>query len=457
MASTSKTVSGKKRHSSFRKVLLAAPLLATVLTGCDTVGDWFGSAKEPPLPGTRISVLTTGSRLVVDEQVASVAVALPAAVTNAAWPQAGGNADHAMGHVTLADSPRQVWSSSIGSGTGSNRVLLGTPIVADGKVFAMDAQSRVVALDANGGQQVWSVETRPEKERGEGSGGGVAFGEGRLFAGTGYAELIALDPANGSVQWRKRLSGPVRGAPTVLDGRVYILTLDNQLYALSVTDGTEQWTHQGILESAGLLGAVSTAATNTLVVAPYSSGELYGLRPETGRVAFQESLSGSQRGGAISSIADIRALPIIDSGTIYAVGHAGRMVAIDERIGNRLWEVEIGGIQTPAVVGDFVFVLSNNAELVALTRKTGQVRWISQLEQFEKPDDRRGPIVWAGPVAAGGRLWLTSSTSQLIGVSPADGQISVRQSIPSGSTLPPVVANNTLYVLSDNGTLSAYR
>lgn len=457
MATTSKTVSGKKRLTSSRKALLAAPLFALALSGCDTVGDWFGSAKEAPLPGTRISVLSSGTRLAVDEQVATIAVALPAATTNAEWPQAGGTANHAMGHLTLADSPRQVWSSSIGSGTGSNRVLLGTPVVADGKVFAMDAQSRVVALDANGGQQVWSVETRPEKERGEGSGGGIAYGDGRLFAGTGYAELIAMDAATGGVQWRKRLSGPVRGAPTVLDGRVYILTLDNQLYALSVTDGDELWTHQGILESAGLLGAVSPAATGTLVVAPYSSGELYGLRPETGRVAFQESLSGSQRGGAISSIADIRALPIIDSGTIYAIGHAGRMVAIDERIGNRLWEVEIGGLQTPAVAGDFVFVLSNNSELVALTRKTGQVRWINQLERFEDPEDRKGPIVWAGPVAAGGRLWLVSSTRQLIGVSSVDGQISARLPLPSGSTLPPVVANNTLYVLSDNGTLSAFR
>ena len=457
MASTSMTVSGKKRVSSFRKALLAAPLLALALTGCDTVGDWFGAAKEPPLPGTRISVLKSGSNLTVDQEVASVAVTLPAAATNADWPQAGGSADHAAGHVSLADSPRQVWSTSIGSGTGSNRALLGTPVVADGKVFAMDAQSRVVALDANSGQKIWSIETQPEKERGEASGGGIAYGEGRLFAGTGYAELISIDPANGSVQWRKRLSGPVRGAPTVQDGRVYILTLDNQLYALSVADGTEQWTHQGILETAGLLGAVSPAATNTLVVAPYSSGELYGLRPETGRVAFQESLSGSQRGGAISSIADIRALPVIDNGIILAVGHAGRMVAIDERIGNRLWEVEIGGIQTPAVAGDFVFVLSNNAELVAMTRKTGQIRWIAQLERFEDPEDRKGPIVWAGPVAAGGRLWLTSSTGQLVGVSPVDGQISVRQSIPSGSTLPPVVANNTLYVLSDNGTLSAHR
>jgi outer membrane protein assembly factor BamB len=208
---------------------------------------------------------------------------------------------------------------------------------------------------------------------------------------------------------------------------------------------------------AGLLGGSSPAATNTLVVAAYSSGELYGLRPENGRVAWQESLASVRRGGALSNLADILGLPVIDRGLVFAISNSNRLVAVDERIGNRVWEAELGGVQTPWAAGDYLFVLTNDQQLVALARGTGQVSWIVQLDRFEDPEDKSGPIIWAGPVLAGGRLWLTGSNGQLLAVSPADGTALARYPLPSAAYLPPVVANNTLYVLSDSGTLVAFR
>ncbi|SMH59714.1 PQQ-like beta-propeller repeat protein [Azospirillum agricola] len=440
-----------------RSALLSASLLAVLLGGCDTVGDWFGKTPEPPLPGQRVSVLTRERKIEPDARLADVAVTVPPPAANVAWPQAGGTPDHAMGHLALAASPSEAWRGDIGSGSSSSRALLGVPVVADGKIFAMDADAHVAALDEQTGRSLWRVDTKPEHERGGATGGGVSYADGRLYAATGFAEVMAMDPANGSVLWRKRVAGPVRGAPTVSGGRVLVLTLDNQIVALSTGDGTVQWSQQGILETAGLLGAASPAATSTLVVAPYSSGELFGLRPETGRVAWQESLAAIRRTGALSNLADIRGLPVIDRGTVYAIGHSGRMVAIDERIGNRVWEAEIGGTQTPWLAGDYLFTVTNDAELVAVTRQAGRARWVAPLDRYDDPKDKTGPITWAGPVLAGGRLWVAGSNGQLLGLSPNNGAVEVTRKLPAAAYLPPVVANNTLYVLCDNGTLAAFR
>jgi len=440
-----------------RSALLSASLFAVFLGGCDTVTDWFGKTADPPLPGQRVAVLTRERKVEPDARLADVAVTVPQAVANAAWAQPGGTTDHSMGHLALSANPAEAWRGDVGTGSSSSRALLGAPVVADGKIFAMDADAHVAALDEKTGRSLWRIDTVPEHERGGATGGGVSYADGRLYAATGYAEVIALDPANGSVLWRKRVAGPVRGAPTVSGGRVLVLTLDNQLVALSTSDGTVQWSHQGILETAGLLGAASPAATGTLVVAPYSSGELIGLRPENGRVAWQESLANIRRSGALSSLADIRGLPVVDRGTVYAIGHSGRMVAIDERIGNRVWEAEIGGVQTPWLAGDYLYVVTNDAELVAVTRQAGRARWVATLDRYEDPKDKTGPIVWAGPVLAGGRLWVAGSNGKLLGLSPKDGAVEVVRSLPAAAYLPPVVANNTLYVLCDNGTLAAFR
>jgi outer membrane protein assembly factor BamB len=441
-----------------RAAFLSASLLSLMLVGCDTVGNWFSKTPPPPLPGERVAILVGERKVEPDPQVAGQPVALPAPQVNEAWPQAGGNPDHSMGHPALGAGATQAWSASIGSGSSSSQVLLSTPVVAQGRIYAMDAEAHVTALEAATGRQLWRVDLRPEKRRGDSMGGGVAFADGRLFASTGYGEVMALDPSNGSVAWRKRVSGPVRGAPTVAGGNVVVLTLDNQTIALSAADGAVKWNHAGILESAGLLGAASPAASGTLVVVPYSSGELFGLRSENGRVGWQDSLAAIRRGGALSGIADIRGLPVIDRGQVFAIGHSGRIVAVDERMGARLWEAEIGGVQTPWLAGDYLFLVDNDSEVVALTRKAGRIRWVSQLEKRKDPKDNKSALVaWAGPVLAGGKLWLTGSQGVLVALDPANGAELGRTKLPGTTYLPPVVANNTLYVLSDNGTLVAFR
>ncbi|WP_029007079.1 PQQ-binding-like beta-propeller repeat protein [Azospirillum halopraeferens] len=445
------------RKPSVRAALLSAPLLGLLLTGCDTVGGWFGKSDAPPLPGERIPVLVRESRVEADPGLASMPVVLPPAVANDTWSQVGGTPDHAPGHLALAAAPAEAWRGDVGRGSGGARMLMTPPVVAGGRIYAMDAESNVSALDAQTGRSLWQVGTRPERERGDATGGGVAAADGRVFAATGFGEVLALNAGDGTVLWRSRVSGPVRGAPSMAGGRVYVVTVDNQLSVLSAENGDALWTHAGLLETAGLLGSSSAAVTSNLVVAPFSSGELFGLRPENGRIAWQENLAAIRRSGALSGLADIRGLPVVDRGLVFAISHSGRMVAVDERIGARVWEQEIGGVETPWVAGDFVYVVNNDAEVVALVRQTGRAKWVVSLDRYEDARRREGRITWAGPVLAGGRLWLAGSNRQLLALSPEDGSVQARYTLPGAAYLPPVVANNTLYVLTDGGTLVAYR
>ncbi len=436
--------------------LLTAGLLTMTLAGCGG-GSWFGDSEPPPLPGERISVLRLERQLEPDPRLADLRVELPAPVTNPSWPQAGGNPDHAMGHLALSAQPREVWRADIGSGSSSDTRLLARPVVADGRIYTLDTDYEVTAFDPATGKQIWRTSVERENESGGALGGGVAFADGRLLATTGFGELLSLDPATGAISWRTRVPGPVRAAPTVIGNRAFVVTVDNQLVAYSATDGATLWTHTGILETAGLLGAASPAADGSIVAVPYSSGELFALRAENGRVAWSDNLAAVRRAGALSNLADIRGMPVIDRGLVVAVSHSGRMVAIDERSGGRAWEQEIGGVNTPWAAGDFIFVLSNEGEVMALTRQSGRIRWVAPLPRYENPQERSGSIIWTGPVLAGGRLWLANSVGDLVSLSPDDGREQQRLELPGGAFIAPVVADNTLYVLTDDGTLVAYR
>lgn len=436
-----------------------APLLAAFiglsLAGCDSVSSLLEPSKGPPLPGKRESLLTRADQTASDPTIADRAVALPAQ-SGGDWPQRGGNPEHVIGDARLADTPAVAYRVSVGSGSDSSRAILSPPIVAGGRVYAVDAASTAVALDAATGAKIWSVSLAPESARDDAPAGGLAFADGKIFATTGHGEVLSLDAATGGVNWRSRLSAPVRGAPTVAGGRVYLVALDNQAHALSQDKGEELWSVAGIQESADVLGGSSPAVSNGTVILPFSSGEVFGVRAENGRVAWRESLASTTAMNSLAALATVRGLPVVDRGLVLATSHAGRTIAIDERTGARIWDAATGGASTPWSAGDWVFVLDNNARVSAISRKEGKIRWTSQLDRFEDPEDRTGPIAWAGPVGAGSRLWLTNSLGELVALSPADGRVATRIPGLGRTYLPPVVAGGVLYVLSDDGTLTAF-
>ena len=439
---------------------LASLLLCWLLAACGFVSDWFGKGDDPPLPGKRIAILTDESALQVDSSIANQRVRLPKPYVNETWDQAGGNAVHALYHVSLGEDPEIDWTADVGDGSSDDSQVLAEPLVIGDTVFTMDSRSTVTAFETESGRRRWRVDLADvdDDEEDDGFfGGGIAYGAGQVFASTGFAKVFALDAGGGEVLWSQRIPGPMRAAPTYSDGRVFVISVDNQLHALDAGTGAALWSHTGIQEVATLLGGSSPAVQGSTVIAPYSSGELFALLAENGRVLWSDLLSGVRRIDPIADMADIRGLPVIDRGLVLAASNAGRMIAIDLRRGERAWDIDLSSVQTPWVGGDFIYVVSGDAQLVCLTRANGGVRWVQPLQQFEDEDSREDRISWRGPVLAGGRLIMAGSHGRGLWVSPRNGEIIDEFRLPGAAAVTPVVAGNTVYFLTEGATLAAMR
>ena len=150
------------------------------LSGCDLL-DIFGKSKTP-LPGERVAVFAERGDIEPDKDMANVQIVLPQPTVNDSWPQSGGFANYAMHNLAVGDSPQIIWTADVGAGSTSSRILTTPPVVAEGKVFAKDAQSTVSAFNADTGQLIWRVTLKPEKARDDDEfGGGLAYYGGRLF------------------------------------------------------------------------------------------------------------------------------------------------------------------------------------------------------------------------------------------------------------------------------------
>lgn len=436
--------------------LIAAAMLALSLTGCGS-DSYFGGGEEPPLPGKRISILVHQQNLAPDPSASKQTILLPAPTTNANWPQAGGYANHAMHHIKVGDNIQEAWSVDIGRGNSDQDRLISQPVVAGGLIFAMDSASVVTAYNAKTGNDVWEVELTPEDEDDGHIGGGLAFEGGRIFATTGFGQVIAIDARSGKIAWRRKVGLPIRTAPTVRDNRVFVVTATNTLFALNARNGETLWQHSGIEETTNLLGGGSPAVDGGVVIVPYSSGELAALKVENGQELWTDSLAGGRRSAGTTTISAIRGRPIIDRGLVFAISNGGLVAAINLRTGRRVWDRTIGGVESPWIAGDYLFVISNNSELVALGRRTGRIHWVRPLPQWEDPEDKDGRIIWTGPILVSDRLIVAGSSGEAMSISPYSGRILGKVEMPDGVTISPIVAQNTIFFLSDDAELVAYR
>jgi outer membrane protein assembly factor BamB len=432
---------------------------AFALAGCETIDSIFGETKKP-LPGERLPVIQAESSIAADPAVADRAVQLPAPTALSEWPQAGGNLTHTPGHASAGEGLREAWRSSIGTGSSYRRRIITGPIVANDTVFTADAYGVVSAFDLARGGRRWTRDTRPEKDDVGAVGAGLAFAGGTLYATTGMAEAMALDPATGEIRWRTGLPAPARGAPTVTGDRIFVPTVENQLLALSTEDGRRLWTYRGQPVVAVPLGLPAPAVEGETVIAGLPSGEVAALRAADGRVIWTESVAaGSQaaRRGGIAELAGVAGLPVIAEGRVIAAGQGGTSLSVDLRTGRRLWERDVGSAQTPAVVGDWIFVVTPDNQLVAMGRTDGRIRWVSALDARSARDRRRTPAVFGAPLAVGGHILVPSSLGEAVLVDPAEGSVAARIRLPGPATLPPIAVSGTVLLVTDDGSLVALR
>ena len=438
-----------------RATLLLLPAGLASLAGCGLLDDAF-STNKPTLPGERLPVLAANRGLDLDNPTGR-RVELPQPARNASWPQAGGDVSHAMGHPAAGNALAEAWTADLGQGGSYREKITAHPVIADGRVFTMDSDAVVTAFDTRDGRQLWQSETRGKHNRSSNVGGGTALDGGTLYVATGRGDVLAYDAATGKQRWRNSLAAAARAAPTVIDGRLLIPTIDDQMVALAAADGRRVWAYQATNADTSLLGLPSPAYADGLLVAGFGSGELVCLRATGGSVAWADSLAATRGRNSLIDLSAIHGMPVVEGGQVFATGLGGVTLALDLRTGRRLWERDIGSAETPWLAGDWLFLLTLDNQVVALNRADGGLAWATPLPRFKNVKRQTGPIRWVGPTLAGDRLVLASSEGEAVSMSPYTGKLIGQQKLSGPASVSPVVADGTVYLVTDDAKLLALR
>ena len=469
--------------TSKRSLLLAALLTTAVsVAGCSTISkinpfDKKEANKTLATQGQRISVIAFDQKVEPADALQGSDFFLPEAKVQTDWPLPGGNAEQSVEHVAAAANFDIAWRKGFGQKANRKFHVTAPPVAADGKIFVMDGEATVVAMDARSGATVWRKDLRPAKAPGKkrgmfgfggsgdrtGFGGGVAYAGGKLYVSSGFRFVAQLDAASGAEGWRQETSTPVHSAPTVSDGRVFVTSTDNELLTFNAADGAPGWTYQALIEPARILSASSPAVSGDTVVAGFASGELVALRTTNGNDLWSEALSRASRTNALSEIRDIAGRPVIFKGDVFAVSHSGVFAATDLRTGQARWTLPVTAITTPWAAGDVVFVVDKAGQVICVSREAGQVYWIRDLNNTDKLSKRqkkkraKHPLLWSTPILASGRLITVSSEGEAMALNPKTGKTLKTLKIGQSVLLGPIAMGDAVYLATDEANLIAIR
>lgn len=442
-------------------VLLVAAAAAS-LGACSTVKNVKLNPFKKDAPkavasdGRRISIIAFDQKVEVSDSLKGVDFFLPPAAPQADWQLPGGNDEQSIEHVQAAPDFEIAWKRGYGKGSDRKAHVTAPPIMAAGKLYVMDGEATVAALDAQTGAIAWKTELKPKNKKDkDGYGGGVAFADGKVYVSSGFRLVAQLDAATGSVGWRQNTESPVHGAPTVSRGKVIAISTDDQLLTFDAASGAEGWNYQALTEPARILSASSPAVSGDTIVAAFASGEVVALRSANGNDLWDNTLSQASRTNALSEIRDIAGRPIIYKGDVFAASHSGVFAATDLRTGQARWSLPISSISTPWAAGDVVYVLSQAGEVICISRENGQVYWIKDLNAgIKKSKDR---ATFAGPILVSDRLVVVSSDGRALALNPKTGDLIKTLKLGAPALIAPIAAGNMIYVVTDDAQVVAIR
>ncbi len=469
---------------SKRSVALIALVSATMtVSGCSTISkinpfDKSDKDKAKATQGQRISVIAFDQKVESSEALKGVDFYLPEPAVQTEWRLPGGNVEQSVEHVSAAKAFEIAWRKGFGQKGNRKFHITAPPVATADRIFVMDGEATVAALDAKSGSIDWRKDLRPSAGPGKkgffglggvkndrlGFGGGLALSpDNKLYVSSGFRFVAQLDATSGAEGWRQTTATPIHAAPTVVDGRVFVASTDNELLTYAAATGTPGWTYQALIEPARILSAPSSAVSGDTVVTGFASGELVALRATNGNDLWSEALSRASRTNALSEIRDIPGRPVIYKGDVFAVSHSGVFTATDLRTGQARWSLPITGITSPWAAGDVVYVVDKSGQVVCVARESGAVYWIRDLNEGlaltkrQKKKLAKHPRLWSTPILASNRLITISSDGQAVALNPKTGVTEKTLKIGSPVLLAPIAVGDLVYVVTDDAQVVAIR
>ncbi len=418
---------------------------------CSTTVLFGACDKKEILPGKRESVEGINESAKFDKEIlnSTIRISVTPSTVVSEYKDIAGNKQHKALNYKVAQNPKMLWKTSIGGAQISSE-----PIAFNGHAYVVNSHGDLVCIELKDGKQKWSLNIAKQPDDAS-FAGGITAENSVIYASTNIGDVVAVNTTTQKILWKKSLKYPLRGAPLYADGIVIVNSIDGQTFALNALNGSVIW----MKKLQGEMTVMSKASTPALfghsIICAYSSGDLKSYDLRSGGDNWDDVLFSANLSDSGSVMAHIVASPVVSNGNILATTSESGMVMFDASSGVRIWENEIGTINTPLVNSGWIFVLTQTGAVICLSEKDGSIKWVSEVKEL-LPDQYSKDAEFVGALLINEAVMVFSNTNNIVTLDISTGKIKGITNIDGADTIvAPIVIDGRIIAVNSRAELYA--
>lgn len=408
-------------------------LISLLLTSCN---------KKDKTSKEAISVFSTNFSPKIDPRLTKKEIKLPKQIENTNFNGIFYKNSKKIENFSLNSEIKQIKKINNGYVTSSPYDIISNPIIHNNIIYSLDARGNLTAINLKNNNLIYRKRIINWLDIKNLSQGKIFYDQNIIYITTGFNEVFAVNAKNADIIWLKKITSIAISKPIIHENNLYFISNDNKTYALDKKNGNIRWIHNGIIKKTAIFGSANPIIYKNHIISSYSSGEIYILNQEDGAIIDFYELNAARAINSNFILDDIDATPIIKNNILYVVGNGGLMIAINLDNKEKLWQKNISSISNFWLADDFIYIIDNENRLICLYRKTGGIKYFTQLEKYHSKNKL---IHYFGLVLAGNNLIATNSNREMISISPFDGKILKKHKFSKKIQHRPIIANKKLY------------
>lgn len=356
---------------------------------------------------------------------------------------------------------KRLWSTDVGHGE-DKLWLRQKPALSGNKLFVVDDNGNVSALDAMTGKTLWESKAVEMKSSGSrllfwrkrsletGLTSSVGVGGSLVVVGGRNGEVVALDIETGSKKWTSKVTSEIISTPLVTDDRVIVRGGDGRVFGFDIADGTRKWVFDRALPSLSVRGNGSPVLGNGVVYVGYEDGTVVMLRIADGLQGWEQAIADPDGRTELDRAADVDGEIQVGADAVYATSFHGQSMALSLNNGRPVWTRDIGSYGGLAMNDTLLIVADKQGVVHGLNRTDGSGTWKQEGLQRRMLTT---PVIQGNYAVVGdleGYLhWMKLDTGELV------ARVRVQNAYLRGT--PVISSEGVLYALTAEGELAAYK
>ena len=347
---------------------------------------------------------------------------------------------------------KYLWKSKIGEGDDRKRKIICNIVSKDGFIFGSDSYGNIFAFDISKKKNIWKVNIAKGIEDIAKVGGIGILDDSDLVVTTAKGQVFLIDKKDGKIKKTKNLRSPLRAAPCISKDHILIQSSNNNLFLLN-KNLKAIWKQFETQEEVIFLGGSSPATNGKVTIAAYSTGEFKLYDVFSGNELWSDFMVPCLHNETVSTMLHIYASPVISGNEAIIFGHGGNLICCNILSGKQIWDLNTSGVNTPAVINDWIFVLNSDSKLLCVEKKTGSVKWKAEIPADKKNNIRTST---SDPLVVGDSVLLIANDGTLIFFDFNSGKVMHSVESKITNSVSTIIVDKKIYILSSDGYIYAF-